>query len=578
MLQALSNADSYKLSHKGFMNEGTELIYSNMTPRSSKHFPVPDWHFDGKMVFFGLQHFIKDFLINEFNDTFFNLPKDEAIADFKRLTDAYLGPDSVPMDHFELLHDLGYLPIAIKALPEGSKVPMRVAPLVIFNTDNRFAWLTNYLETVMSCEIWKPCTTATLIHNYRRLINQYALETTGTIEGTELQIHGFEFRGMSNRKDAATNGAAFLLSSCGTDTMAALGFVEKFYKTDITQEFVGTSVPASEHSIACLGTSVEGELESYRRWITESYPDGIVSLVSDTYNYWKVLTEYLPELKDDIMNRPKNALGLSKVVIRPDSGDPVDIICGTENPPEFSSLDEASIEMKEDVDEECQQMCGQGQIGPEVRWKVVKIEDKYYELMFEVDYLAEKVDRGDKLYWVDSVKNVQCNEIELTPEQKGSIQLLWETFGGQTTEQGYKVLDEHIGLIYGDSMTFDRIYQICQRLKEKGFASTNVIFGVGSYSMNFLTRDSLGIAVKATAAAVDGQIYELHKDPVTDDGIKKSAKGFLRVEKDDNGEYIMYDEQNLENEAVGLLEPVFMNGELIREQSFTNIREVLSNE
>jgi len=158
----LSQADGYKISHHGFMDVKTEYIYSNMTPRGSKYLPVMKDFYDNKSVFFGLQYFIKTCLIEEWNNTFFFKPKAEVIRKFKRRTDNYLGKDSVDTKHFEDLHDLGYLPILIKALPEGSRVNEKVPYFTILNTDNRFAWLTNYLETVISCEIWKPCVTATI--------------------------------------------------------------------------------------------------------------------------------------------------------------------------------------------------------------------------------------------------------------------------------------------------------------------------------------------------------------------------------------------------------------------------------
>lgn len=498
MTNVLLNCDAYKISHKGFMDAGTEVIYSNFTARSDKYLPVLKDRFDSKAVFFGLQYFVVDYLMNEWNNTFFSQPKDKVIAKFKRLVDAYLGAGAVSMEHFEELHDLGYLPIEIKALPEGSRVNIKVPMLTIKNTDKRFAWLTNYLETVMSCELWKPITTATIIAEYRKLVNEYALKTTDSLDGTMFQLHGFEFRGMSGRKDAAINGAAFLLSSCGTDTIPAIELLEDFYNADCTKEFIAASVPASEHSIACLGTAVKGELESYRKWITVDYPTGIVSLVSDTYDYWKVLTEYLPALKADILARPVNAIGLSKVVIRPDSGNPADIICG--NP------------------------------------------------------LA----------------------VVGSPEYKGSIQLLWETFGGTVSEQGYKVLDSHIGLIYGDSITLEVALDVFRRLEAKGFASTNVVFGVGSYTMQYLTRDSLGMAVKAVYAEVDGVGYELFKDPITDSGMKKSAKGLLRVEQEGDN-FVLYDQQTKEQEQQGALQTVFKDGVLVSSTSLQEIRARLWN-
>jgi len=500
-MNPLLQVDIYKVSHEAFMPKGTTKIYSNFTARSNKHLSVNKERYDGKVVNFGLQHFIKDFLIKSFNEDFFAKPKEQVVGYFKRVMNAHLGEGSVDLTRFNALHDLGYLPIQIKALPEGSLVDIKVPMLTITNTHPDYAWLTNYLETVLSQELWKPITIATIIREYRKLGNEYALKTTGSVAGTEFQFHDFSARGMSGRYDSAINSAAFLLSSNGSDTVSAIEVLENSYNADVTKEFVGCSVPASEHSVSCLGTSVNSELESYRKWITQDYPTGIVSLVSDTYDYWKVLTEYLPALKEDILARPANAIGLSKVVIRPDSGNPADIICGTKkNTHVFSS-----------------------------------------------------------------------------PEEKGSVELLWDTFGGTITEQGYKVLDSHIGLIYGDSITPAVALDVFQRLEAKGFASTNIVFGVGSYTMQYVTRDSLGMAVKATYAEVDGKGYELFKDPITDSGMKKSAKGLLQVTKDESGNFILHDQQTPEQEATGELVEVFKDGVLLKETSLSEIRNLLWN-
>lgn len=498
-MSSMVQTDSYKLSHKGFMNEGTEVIYSNFTPRSSKHFPVPAEDFTGKVVVFGLQHTIVDFLIEDMNQNFFSVSEDVAVLYLKELFDAYLGKDSVDTAHFRELHQLGYLPIEIKALPEGTLAPVKVPMYTIKNTNKRFAWLTNYLETVMSCESWKAPTVATLIYHYRLLVNHWAIATTGSTAGTEFQLHDFSMRGMSNRFDAAKCGSAFLLSSNGTDNVPAIPFVARYYDADYKNEFIATSVPASEHSLASTGTAVEGELATIKRWITESYPTGIVSVISDTFDFWKVITEYASELKDDILNRGVNELGLAKVVFRPDSGNPADIICGDPNAPEGS------------------------------------------------------------------------------PAYKGAVECLWEIFGGTVTAQGFRVLHERIGLIYGDSMTYPIIKDICERLAAKGFASTNCVFGVGSYTMQYLTRDSLGMAIKATMATVDGELHELFKDPITDSGVKKSAKGLLRVDYDENGEIALFDQQTPEQEKGGLLETVFIDGKLVRRQTFSEIRNRLWN-
>lgn len=491
----LTQADFYKVSHKGFMHEDTKLLYANLTPRSGKYAQWYDKD-NQQAVFFGLQHFIKDYLIDEWNREFFHKPKETVIAKFKRRCDTSLGDGAISMTHFEVLHDLGYLPITIKALPEGSLVDMKVPVLTLFNTHEDFAWLVTYLETVMSAELWQSITSATTAYQYKQLCDKFADETVGNRNHVMFQCHDFSMRGMAGRHAAAISGAGHLLSFSGTDTIPAIDLLEDYYGADATKELIGASVPASEHSVTSLGISVDGEFNTLKKWITECYPTGIVSLVSDTLDYWKVLTTYLPQLKEEVLARKPNSLGLSKVVVRPDSGDPVDIICGTVT--EF----------------------GKG----------------------------------------------------VSPEEKGSIELLWETFGGTVNEKGFKELDSHVGLIYGDSITLERAREIFNRLAAKGFASSNVVFGVGSFSYQMVSRDTLGMAIKATYAKVGEEAKELYKDPVTDNGTKKSARGLLRVVKEDN-KFVLLDQQ--EDDFKSELKTVFIDGELVNETSLQEIRSRL---
>lgn len=489
----LTQTDAYKLSHEKFQHDGAEFIYSNMTPRGSKYLPVMKEFYDNKSVFFGLQYFIKSVLVDEWNQTFFSQPKEKVIAKFKRRLDNFLGKDSICVKRFEDLHDLGYLPIKIKALPEGARVNEKVPYFTVINTDKRFAWLTNYLETIISCETWKPCVSATVTYELRKMINRFAMETVGHLEGTQYQIHGFEFRGMSGRYDAAITGSGLLLNSWGTDTIPAIDLLEDYYNADSDKESIAFSVPASEHSVSSLGSAIESELEFFRKAITQNYPTGIVSLVADTYDFFRVMTEYTVALKDDILNRKPNELGLAKVVWRPDSGNPVKIVCGDPNAP-FGS-----------------------------------------------------------------------------PEYKGAVECLWDVFGGTVSKKGFKVLNERTGLIYGDGMTQKVMFEILTGLKSKGFASNNIVFGCGSYLLNLTSRDCLSLAIKATWAQVNGVGYDLFKDPKTDDGMKKSAKGLLRVDLVD-GEYILKDQCTPEEEAGGELQTVFENGQIIKEWSLSEIR------
>lgn len=486
MKNPLHHIDFYKADHRRQYPEGTTLVYSNLTPRSSRISGIEE------VVFFGLQYFIKEYLIRQWDEHFFAQPKERVLARYQRRMDTSLGPNNIGTEHIAALHDLGYLPLEIKALPEGSKVPLRIPMLTIHNTKPDFFWLTNYLETILSNVLWKPCTSATTALRYRQVFDQYADETVGHRDFVAWQGHDFSMRGMSGIEDACLSAAAHLLFFTGTDTIPAIDFLEDYYSANADQAMIGGSVAATEHSVMCMGT-MDGEIGTFQRLIEEVYPSGIVSIVSDTWDFWKVVTEFLPILKNKILQRE------GKVVIRPDSGDPVKIICGDPEAP----------------------------IG--------------------------------------------------SPEYKGAIECLWEIFGGTITPMGYRLLDPHIGLIYGDSITPERQVAILKGLKNKGFASFNVVLGIGSFTYQYVTRDTFGFAMKATYGEVNGQGRNIFKDPKTDNGSKKSAKGLLQVLMSENG-YALRDEVSWVEEQQGALEVVFRDGELLREERLERIRERLAEE
>lgn len=477
--------DGYKVDHRRQYPDNTEVVFSNLTARTTRR------GYTDHLVFFGLQYFIKSFLIKSWEEDFFKQPKDEVIRRFSRRINNYLGPNNVGTQHIADLHDLGYLPIKIMALPEGSVYPLRVPCLVIFNTDERFFWLTNYLETILSTNVWGMCTSATTAHEYKKILTAYALETDGSTEFVNWQGHDFSFRGMYGAEAATMSGAAHLLSFTGTDTIPAIDFLEEFYGADSDVELVGGSVAATEHSVMCAG-GMDNELETFRRLIQDIYPAGIVSIVSDSWDFWQVMTDFTVKLKEQILARD------GKVVFRPDTGCPVKMICG-------------------DADAE---------IG--------------------------------------------------SPEYKGAIECLWEVFGGSETKQGYKILDPHVGLIYGDSITIERATAICAGLKAKGFASTNVVFGIGSYTYQYVTRDTDGFAVKATFAKISGENREIFKAPKTGDGTKNSAKGLVAVYKNDQGEFYLKDQVSWNEVNDCEFVPVFENGKLLNEVTLTEVRERLA--
>lgn len=410
--------DGYKLNHWEMFPERTEYAYSNFTPRSNKYAPKGC----DEVVVFGTTYAMKK-IHRAFEQSFFDIPKKHVISQLKEILTPYFGMeyDTTP---FEKLHDLGYLPIRVKALPEGTLCPIKVPMLTIINTHKDFYWLPNFLETILSNSLWKPMTSATIAFGYKKLLTKWALATDKENVGfVDFQAHDFSMRGLDSVDATIASGLGHLTSFKGTDSLPAIIGARQYYNAT---GFVAGSVPASEHSVMCAGGK-ESEIETFRRLLKTFAKAPVLSVVSDTWDLWKVVGPggYVAQLKEEIL------AGNTKLVIRPDSGDPVDIICGT------------------------------------------------------INYIDHPCIRSVEI----------ANEGgAIPPEEKGVIELLWDIFGGTVNEQGYKVLHPKIGAIYGDSITTDRAEQICERLAAKGFASTNVVLGVGSYTYQFNTRDTFGLS------------------------------------------------------------------------------------
>jgi len=260
------------------------------------------------------------------------------------------------------------------------------------------------------------------------------------------------------------------------------------------------------------------DIEYVRHLITEIYPTGIVSIVSDSFDYWNTITKTSLALKETILGRD------GKVVFRPDTGDPVKVVCGY-------SYDE------------------------------VKFRDGKYYIF---DIVSDK----------NGSPEVYTKEISES-EVKGSIECLWEVFGGTVTEKGYKLLDSHVGLIYGDSITLDRAEQICEGLKQKGFASINIVFGIGSYTYQYVTRDTDGYAVKATFAVIDGKDTEIYKAP-KGAAFKRSAKGLTAVFKDENGEFYLKDGATWEEVLNCEFVLVYKDGQIYKTYTLQEVRDNLA--
>ena len=235
--------DAYKYGHFAQYEPGTSKIYSNFTPRSDKLAP-PGAYSDGNVVFFGLQPFLKQFLKIEFNRGFFKKSLEKVLATYKRRVDSVLGPGVITVDHIADLHKLGFLPLLIKALPEGSVVPVGTPVFTVTNTYDEFFWLVNYLESVLSAEVWQASTSATTARRFRKLFLEYAEKTGVDAAFVDFQGHDFSFRGLGGLDDTMKVGAGHLLSFNGTDSILAIDFTASFYKANSDKEMIGVSVPA----------------------------------------------------------------------------------------------------------------------------------------------------------------------------------------------------------------------------------------------------------------------------------------------------------------------------------------------
>lgn len=505
--------DVYKTGHKPMLPTGSTLMYSNNTPRSGKYSNSPN---NGEIVVFGQQMLVRK-MKKDWDNNFFNRPVEDIILFGEDMTTMLGLSTRYDISHIVALHKLGYLPVRIKAMEEGSVVPYKIPSFTIVNTqplDGTIVdWLVNYLETILSAESWQAPTSATFVRSLRKLGKEFIMKTNPEAIGfLDYQFHDFSMRGMGGKSAIVNSGLGFATGSRGSDTLPVIPAARMYY--DEVEPCIN-SVIASEHAIMCSLTGffmqnsngdwdkvADFEYEMFV-YLLKKFPSGILSLVMDTFDLWRAITEYCVKAKDLIMSRD------GKLVIRPDSGDPVDILCGNDK---FS-------------------------------------KEEYENATDKNKHFAET---------------------------KGVIELLWDVFGGTTSSTGYKVLDSHIGAIYGDSINYDRAQRIFERLETKGFASTNVVLGIGSFSLTMVTRDTHGSAQKATYIEIGETGIEIFKDPITDDGVKKSAKGLLQVYEED-GKILLKDKCTWEEEAQGLLQVIFEDGNFYNQTTLTKIREKLNN-
>jgi nicotinamide phosphoribosyltransferase len=291
--------DSYKISHSKQYPPKIEFVYSYFESRGGK--------FTGS-VFFGLQYLLKKYFIGQ-------VVTQEKINEAKEFYSKHFGTDLFNEEGWQYILDKynGYLPVKIKAVPEGSITPIKNVLITVENTDPKCYWLTNYIETLL-VQIWYPTTISTNSRECKKLINHY-LEETGDPAGLLFKLHDFGYRGVSSNETAMIGGASHLVNFLGTDTLAGIIMANNYYNAGIC----GFSIPASEHS-TITSWGKDNEVDAMKNML-EQYPTGLVACVSDSFDIYNACRKLWGEqLKDQILHRD------GTLVIRPDSGVPTDVI------------------------------------------------------------------------------------------------------------------------------------------------------------------------------------------------------------------------------------------------------------
>lgn len=808
--------DFYKAVHAEQYPENTERIVSYYTPRKSR------LKEDKVLVHFGLQYFIKEYLIDWFDKEFFRRPIMELKKEYTKFVEISIPDENELFPKIEELWNLGYLPIEISSLPEGTIVPMGVPCVQITNTHPDFAWVVNTIESLLSTTLWHSQMSASVGYWYRQVVNKYYEETVDNSVRREGALSSFSYRGEESNESAIISSAGWLTSFFLSATVPSGIFMEKYYNADVLTEDVNYGAVSTEHSVMCSNFAVDGdEITMIRRLLNDIYPHTNFSMVADSYDYWNLVDNILPECYDDIMRhngrmliRPDcyddktqiltdkgwkyfKDLNTDDLVAQHDFNNSISFvkplkyvsqqydgemyyfesqknklnICVTPNHRmvvdknkeitieyaenvkyyggknmlvggkligdcnklspyerlmiafqadgrcrginkkeqfkrgytlEFSIAKKRKIERLESIINECGLEYKKVQTESDrlskknKNWKdrytfYIKVYEKPYK------YFSEWVDLVGKSYlwckdfieevvcwdgsirkdlkeyyayyntskedvetvqliaalagysttfneYIDSRKERYKNVYEVNINKKrnyvggGAIKKstryykglvycvqvpsgmlvlkrgdhifisgnsgnpvdivlktvpkLWDMFGGTKNSKGYKVLDPHIGMVYGDSITLERCKNIYEGLKEMGFAANNVSLGVGSFSFQCVeeiendvpvlkpfTRDTYCSAVKATYCEVNGEPIPIFKNPKTDDGhFKKSHKGCCVV-TESNGKLMCIDGldyQSANSWKDNMLEPVFCNSGMIKEESLSNIRKRLT--
>ena len=567
--------DFYKITHLLQYSDKITHLTSYLTPRGSR---LKGEGID-KVVMFGLSGYIDDYVVKGFNDNFFNRSWDKIAAEVSEVLVKGLGYPGYMVDKtlekLKELHALGYLPVEINAVLEGTFVPMGVPCVEIRSTDSRFAWVGQSLEASMSAALWHPMVSATIAAEYRKVARKAFKETVDDTIDERTAMCDFSMRGQESNESAVAASAAWLASMWNSSTVMARSYVKEHYRDG--EEVTIGGLTSTEHSVMCTHACLDRGDETHTfEYLFDLYKDVSFAAVCDSYDFWNVLTNILPKFKETIDERGKRGKFIG---VRHDSADPVEAICGV------PCYNRSELELK---------------IIDMVRYEIRKdgklLTDEYIRVIDDDDLTdvvygfskGEGLSKDEESYDPDGYVLMGYTK----PEYKGMVETMWEMFGGTINSKGYKVLNPGIKAVYGDSITITRAKQIYERLKARGFAANNVSLGVGSFSFQCLessngktllpfTRDSFSIAIKCTYAKyIDDEGVEceqfVYKSPKNFNG-KKSQKGLCSVFIENNElaykDNLYEHERSLDDDH--FLVPYFRDGDCYH-GAFNAIRDLIS--
>ena len=606
--------DFYKLTHILQYRPELRELTSYLTPRGSRLKGVD------KVVFFGLSAYVHSYIVENFRENFFRRNFEYCECEIREVLELGLGYSDEMIDktieHFKALHELQYLPVEINAVPEGTLVPMGVPCVEIKSTNPQFFWVGQALEASLSAAIWHPMVSATIAREYRKIARDAFSATVENGIDERTAMCDFSMRGQESNESAVNASVAWLTSMWNSSTVAARKHIKDVYTSSkssvnpLTKQWrphytygvrdkmkitIVRGLTSTEHSVMTSHACLDGgdEIPTFK-YLFELYKNVSFAAVSDSYDFWNVLTNILPNnFMEEINERGKRGVFIG---VRHDSAEPVDALCGT-----VPVLDEKSVMSFKEVpsnliegDTKLFRIIVRDLDAVHFRSSIRKngvfdYKGQVYQMMsVDGEYLFTAFDKVDDE--VGRYAIIRPLNRPRTWEEKGMVETMYELFGGTVNSKGYKVLNPGIKAVYGDSITITRAKKIYERLAAKGFAANNVSLGVGSFSFQALenedgslspfTRDSFAIAVKTTHSKyVDeyGTVCErwVYKDP-RGWSQKKSQRGLCRIFFDENGN-LTYEDELYEKDLIGknsALVPYFKDGKEYK-QNFNAIRKTI---